>query len=264
MVWSVIDIPPWNEPRARPVAGFGAIRCWQQGYMSFPMFGSHSVWRLSEQDKRVDSILEQMPRPFEQRKAQLVFRGGLNRSCSFAPDLDDVNWVKFRPKGGTGLCGRKLLRRVAERSAQWVNYTDDLLTMPQQEDLFKYIISVEGHGGWADRLSDLMLLDVGLMVQEHPCLEWYEYLFKPFVHYIPVSNNFDNIVSRIQWAERHPLTVHKMTEDRKALASRVLRQRGLITFTAVLLTMFGRLFKYSVEPVKGSRELTYEEYGIHI
>lgn len=54
------------------------------------------------------------------------------------------------------------------------------MTMEAQENMFKYIVSVEGNGGWADRLSHLMFYDVGVIVQEHPCKEWYEEMFYCF------------------------------------------------------------------------------------
>lgn len=223
--------------------------------MSFPMYGSHEDWRLSKLDSYINGILERTPRPFEQRKSQVVFRGGVERGCSFAPDVDDhLNWTLepfFGPR--TESCGRKLLKDVASRSGGLVDFDTDKLSMSEQENQFKYMISVEGNGGWADRLSALMFYDVGLMVQEHPCPEWFEHQFKPFVHYIPVSNNFDNVIGRLKWAERHPRTVRKMIADRKAIANRVLRHKGLMTFTATLLAMFGQRFDYEIEPMPDSK-----------
>ena len=111
---------------------------------------------------------------------------------------------------------------------------------------FKYVISVEGNAGWTDRLYHLLFLDVRLMVQDHPCPEWYEYQFKPFVHYIPISNNFDNLIGRFEWAEQHPMTVLKMIEDRKLQAERVLGKRGLLSFSATVWAMYSKLMTYEV------------------
>jgi hypothetical protein len=123
------------------------------------------------------------------------------------PDFN--NYYKGAP------CGRHKLEVIGLERPDLVDFGDtergaDRLSMAEQEDLFKYIISVEGHGGWADRLYELLLYDVGLIVQEHPCKEWYEEMFFPFQHYIPVANDFSNLLGRIQWAERHPHAVQDM------------------------------------------------------
>jgi hypothetical protein len=86
--------------------------------------------------------------------------------------------------------------------------------MVEQEDTYKYVISAEGNGGSADRLFELMLYDVGLIVQEHPCKEWYEEMFFSLQHYIPVANDFSNLLGRIQWAEHHP---HAVVTERNDL-----------------------------------------------
>jgi fumarate reductase subunit C len=262
LIYSVDDKPQFamskeghsakGEP---PIPAFAAIRCWQRGFMSFPLYGSHvSGWSLAELDPHIDGIFSHTPRPIEQRKPQVIFRGGDDRGCSFPPDLDahlDLDLGVFLQEGRPD-CGRLLLKDVAARSGGVVDYGDGVIGMREQEDQFKYMISVEGWAGWTDRLSDLLLYDVGLMVQEHPCQEWYEHPFKPFVHFIPVSNSFDNLLSRVAWAERHPRAVKIMIEERRALAKRVLRTRGLLTFSAVLVTMLGQRLNYKVELLPGA------------
>ena len=118
--------------------------------------------------------------------------------------------------------------------------------MVEQEDLYKYIVSAEGHGGWADRLYELLLYDVGLIVQEHPCKEWYEEMFFPFQHYIPVANDFSNLLGRIQWAERHPHAVQDMIRSRLVQAKHVLSRKGITTFSAVMWTAYAELQRYPI------------------
>lgn len=245
----------------KPMPGFGSVRCWQKGFMSFPMFGSHEHWDIKSIDDKIASIFSHSPPPFAERKSAAVFRGGL-RGCSFPPEhngmLDWHNeqawqWHKGQAehfyKGAP--CGRHKLQIIGEEHPGLIDFrnTDDgsgRISMEEQEKLFKYIISVEGFGGWADRLSELLFYDVALMVQEHPCKEWYEEMFFPFQHFIPVSNNLDNLLGRIQWAEHHPRAVEDMIRSKIIQAKRVLSKQGIITFSSVLWILYGNLQRYPI------------------
>jgi hypothetical protein len=261
-VFSVDDLPRYRSQSTtlnhKPMPGFGAIGCWQKGFLSFPMFGSHAAWDIREVDKHIEEWMDQNPRPFSERQAKVVFRGG-SRACSFAPELDTLlDWEESAfTSASPPPCGRDLLKKISHKHPSKIDFGDDHISMRAQEDQYKYTITVEGRGGWTDRLFRLMFHDVGLMIQEHPCPEWYEYMFKPFQHYIPVSNNFDNVIGRLGWAEHHPKIVEKIIKEKKTQAKRVLSQKGITTFSAVLWTMYSSLLKYDVERREGALEWKY-------
>lgn len=256
-VYDFEDFPTYrsynNTMDHKPMPGFGSVRCWQKGFMSFPMFGSHGHWDIKSIDDKIARILGHNPRPFAERKSAAVFRGGI-RGCSFPPEHNDMqDWHADQAlhfyKGAP--CGRLKLQIIGQEHPELVDFvnTDSgagRMSMEEQENLFKYIISVEGHGGWADRLSELLFYDVALMVQEHPCKEWYEEMFFPFQHFIPVSNDFNNLLGRIQWAEHHPRAVEDMIRSRIIQAKRVLSREGIIIFNRVLWTLYGDLQQYPI------------------
>ena len=158
-------------------------------------------------------------------------------------------------------CGRRQLELIGQGRPDLVDFkdtdsTDGKLSMAEQENLFKYIISAEGHGGWADRLYELLLYDVGLIVQEHPCKEWYEEMFFPWQHYIPVANDFSNLLGRIEWAEHHPHAAENMARSRIARAKHVLSKEGIITFSTVLWTLYADLQSYPIVRREGGLEYT--------
>jgi hypothetical protein len=262
-VYDFEDFPNYrsnnNTMDHKSMPGFGSVRCWQKGFMSFPMFGSHEHWDIKSIDDKIARIFNHSPPPFAERKSAAVFRGGL-RGCSFPPENNEMldwhveqAWHKDQAehfyKGAP--CGRLKLQVIGEEHPELIDFrnTNDgsgRISMKEQESLFKYIISVEGFGGWADRLSELLFYDVALVVQEHPCKEWYEEMFFPFQHFIPVSNNFDNLLGRIQWAEHHPRAVEDMIQSKIIQAKRVLSRRGIITFSSVLWTLYGDLQRYPI------------------
>ena len=82
-------------------------------------------------------------------------------------------------------------------------------------------------------------------------------MFKPFQHYIPVSNNLENIIGRLGWAEHHPKTVEEIIKKKKMQAKRVLSQKGITTFSAILWTMYSSLLKCDVQRREGALEWKY-------
>lgn len=253
-VYDFSDLPAWNTSRdEKPMPGFGSVRCWEKGFMSFPMFGSHGRWDIRDVDDNIAQILNQNPRPFFERKNSAVFRGGL-RGCSFPPEHNDMQqwqWHEFNKFYKGAPCGRHKLQIIGRDHPDLVDFvnTDNSsakLSMERQEDMFKYIISAEGHGGWADRLFELMFYDVGVIVQEHPCKEWFEDMFFPFQHYIPVSNDFSNVLGRISWAERHPNQIENMIRSKINRAKRILSRRGIITFSTLMWTRYAEIQQYPI------------------
>jgi len=266
-VYDLSDFPSYRSHNKsinhQPMPGFGSVRCWQKGFLSFPMFGSHGRWDINAIDGKIAGILGRRPTPFAERKSTAVFRGGL-RSCSFPPEHNDMlDWrlQDFKDFYKGKRCGRDQLQVISQGHPNLVDFrnTDGgagMQSMEEQEDLFKYIISAEGYGGWADRLFDLLFYDVGLIVQEHPCKEWYEDIFSPFQHYIPVANDFSNLLGRIQWAERHPHAVQDMVRSRIARAKDVLSKEGILTFSTALWTAYADLQKYLITRRGGAVALT--------
>ena len=197
--------------------------------------------------------MNQNPRRFSERRAKVVFRGA-SRTCSFAPELDMLlDWEESAfTSAPPPPCGRDLLKQISYEHPSKIDFGDDHMDMRAQEDQYKYTITVEGHGGWTDRLFRLMFHDVGLMIQEHPCALSALYMFKPFQHYIPVSNNLENIIGRLGWAEHHPKIVKEIIKAKTMQAKRVLSQKGITTFSAILWTMYSSLLKYDVQWREGA------------
>ena len=118
--------------------------------------------------------------------------------------------------------------------------------MQEQENRFKYAITVEGHGGWTDRLFQSLFSSQLIFIQDHPCKEWYEHMLVPFVDYIPVSNNFENLLPRIMWAIDHPAQVRKIISRKRAFAQKFLNKNAIIAFVSSLLSVYAEAFNWTI------------------
>lgn len=79
------------------------------------------------------------------------------------------------------------------------------LSMSEQFSRFKYNINVGRNVGWADRVRYLLLSPAAVIMQDCPCMEYWQPLAKPYVHYV---REFSLAVSRrtfrlTAWAAAH-------------------------------------------------------------
>lgn len=78
LVYDLGDLPLCRSHKStldqKPMPGFGAVRCWEKGFMSFPMFGSHDHWKIRDVDEKNSRILHHTPLPFDQRRGAAVSR----------------------------------------------------------------------------------------------------------------------------------------------------------------------------------------------
>jgi len=224
---------------------FSCLRCWQFGSLPIPLFGSHEPFNLSALDESESSWFDahESMQDFNKREDKVVFRGE-TRGCSIPPDID-VRGSWFFPPGRDD-CGRSLLYKIAQSSPQYIDYNFEHLSMQDQENLFKYAITVEGHGGWTDRLFQSLFSSQLIFIQDHPCKEWYEHLLIPFLHYVPVSNNFENLLPRIKWAINHPDRVSKIISRKRLLARTMLNRNGIVTYVSTLLSAYASAFDWNI------------------
>lgn len=260
LVWSVDDLPTWTTApssslnwHAKP--GFGSIRCPNKGGFSFPFFGSHHAFDL----KALDLFSEHS---FHlDRKGVAIFRGSIERGCSFERDtVTDFNGhIVFSMQNRSGKCGRPLLYDLAKKRPDRLDYQierEKWISLDEQERLYKYVISVEGYGGWTDRLFSLIRRSMIVFDQEHPCDQWFEPMLKPFLHYIPISHDFRNLVGRVDWANQHPNAVKSIQREARKFAKRYLSSQGVLDYISAILQEYQRLIIYKPMIRKNSYPIT--------
>lgn len=273
MVWSVDDLPFWNLVKTadrqqqilsnqttkiiRAYPGFGAVRCPSKGALAFPFYGSHRNWQI---DQYLTSDQRYSWRPvvsFEKRKGAVVFRGSLDRGCSIARDTPyhfDSN-VALAPRFNE-TCGRRQLLNLSKQYPELIDYRfNSWISLENQSDTFRYVISIEGFAGWADRLEELLAGNMIVFNQEHPCDQWFEPLLTPYRDFIPVANDLSNLPGRILWANSHPNYLQRVYRSAKTFARQYLQREGILDYSITMLQMYSKLLKYKPERREGAIHL---------
>ena len=196
---------------------------------------------------------------WKQRANKAVFRGTYRTSCLHMNfTFSNMN------KTSAGKCGRGKLMELAFENPNLLDVgvltsdedysilgiqpwyqPKDYLSIEQQSLQFRFVIYAEGNCGWADRLKMLLTSGMLIILQETPCSEWYFALMKPFVHYVPVKNDWSNLIEMILWAKMND---HKA---RQIVSNAMTLGRYLMNYAVWEDYLYELLYEYS-EKVESS------------
>lgn len=86
---------------------------------------------------------------------------------------------------------------------------------------FRYVLVIDGNTA-SHRLKYLLRANIVVFLQQSVFYEFYHFLLRPYVHYVPVSANFENLVEQVHWANAHPAEVAAIARNARTLAERYL------------------------------------------
>lgn len=169
--------------------------------------------------------------------------GLVEKAGKSEPVQDEVFWIgnprvhasRSRLMGlGSGMEGTRFV------DIEWVAKGDECLAsdlaMTTKEDRYvslpdhsryRYLIDVEGRG-YSARLKVLLFSGRPVLMQERP---WEEFFFsglEPFVHYVPVKRNFEDLEERIRWCRKHPHRCGEIAANALAFARENLTRKAAI------------------------------------
>ena len=190
---------------------------------------------------------------WKQRSSKAMFRGFYRTSCL------NMNFTFYNMnKASAGKCGRGRIMELAHDypdlldvglftseedysilSTQSWYQPKDYLSIEQQSSQFRFVIYAEGNCGWADRLKMLLTSGMLIILQETPCSEWYFALLKPFVHFVPVKNDWSNLIEMIHWAKNNDYKSRQIVSNAMALG------RYLMNYAVWEDYLYELLYEYS-------------------
>eukprot|EP00966_Prymnesium_polylepis_P090925 2105316-Prymnesium_polylepis.1 len=118
------------------------------------------------------------------------------------------------------------------------------MSLPQQLSQFKYLVHVEGNGGWADRLRHALLSGALVMKQDMGVTEWYEPLVEPWKHFVPVSSTLHNLSDAVQWARAHDRQAAAMASASADLVEQALSEPAVVYYQSELFRRYAGLWRH--------------------
>jgi len=106
------------------------------------------------------------------------------------------------------------------------DYMLNIVPMYEQLD-YKYLIDLQGNG-YSGRLKYLLHSGRLLFIQERKWKSYYHFKLKPFVHYIPVKEDFSDLYDQLDWADNNQEKVAEIIQSATDFALTELKYENVI------------------------------------
>ncbi len=105
---------------------------------------------------------------------------------------------------------------------------------------YKYQILVDGNSCAYSRAYWQLFSNALILKQESPDIQWFYACLKPYVHYIPVRTNFEDLIEQIQWAQAHDEECQQISENAQAFANQNLTRDHVFLYLYLLLEAYAK------------------------
>lgn len=161
------------------------------------------------------------------------------------PELLDVRLSTLRRAGA--IFNEKHDRASYQRLMQAVTSDSPAqLSLPEQAATFKYLLHIEGHGGWADRLKGQLFQGVATIKQSSGTVEWFEPGLVPGRHYWPVSGSLHNFSAVVRQAQSADEKSRRIAARAVARAEHLLSLSVIVEYGVALFKQYAHLYRDDV------------------
>ena len=162
-------------------------------------------------------------------------RAKLSSKCNARPDLCDAKITGY-------VQGADAIRGVIE---------NDLGKAPRMEleeiCSYRYVIVVDGNGPASSRLLTLLRNCKSLLlVQETQFKLFWMAGFQPFVHYVPLAENLEDLYDRIQWVRNNDDAAHRIASNAHDFARHYFTDDFVVRYMTTLFEKYAALLKFQV------------------
>ncbi len=161
--------------------------------------------------------------PFSDKIAKIVYGGNPKNS-------HPNNFKTFR-------CPDNKNQREYFLSSDDIDRTNVVSGNISRQDMvrYKYILDIDGHGSTWDATAWKLNSGSVLFKTESIYEQWFYDQFKPYVHYIPIAENFADLNEKFQWCESHPLECGWIIKNARQLFREVYSYPNVIQHTKQMM-----------------------------
>ena len=105
----------------------------------------------------------------------------------------------------------------------------------EEQNQYKYILNLDGHVG-AFRMGNEFSLNSVVLKPDSKYYLWFSYLLKPYVHYIPVDENLDNLIDQIKWCKDNDKKCYEISQNGMEFYKKYLEKDGIFDYMQKVLT----------------------------
>jgi len=106
---------------------------------------------------------------------------------------------------------------------------------------YKYLLDIDGNASTWDATAWKLNSGSVILKTDSCWTQWFYGDFKPWVHYVPVADDFSDIQERFQWCEAHQSECQEMIRRCRQLFQEVYRFHNVVKYTRELLYKLNNL-----------------------
>jgi hypothetical protein len=154
---------------------------------------------------------------FENRDNRCIFRGNSGNGSEF-------HFMSARNRNGKN--PRQFLAAM-DLSKEYFDVKDDFMKQEDQAK-YKYILDIDGNSNAWDGLR--WKLYSGSVVLKHIGVyeQWYYKELRPFVHYVPVKNDFSDLVAMVEWCRANQSECLRISRNARAFVKERLNYSTVV------------------------------------
>ena len=162
--------------------------------------------------------------PFHQKKSQIIFACRASRSSMY-------NFLK--PMETTNLSQRYYFYSDEVSKENIVCGLDQWIDSKEMVD-YKYILDVDGNACTWDATAWKLNSGSVIFKVKSPWKQWYYEDYLPWVHYVPIKDDYKDLQEKYYWCENHPLECERMILRCKDLFQKVFRFNNVIDYVKTI------------------------------
>ena len=114
-----------------------------------------------------------------------------------------------------------------------------------EEIKFKYIILIDGNGAPASRSAKAFASSSVVIKQESEYMEFFYSSLRPWVHYVPISVNLEDLGNKLKWLQKHDDLAQKLANGSLLFSRKYFTDFIISDYIASLLNRYGSLYTSS-------------------
>lgn len=120
------------------------------------------------------------------------------------------------------------------------------VSLQEQAASFKYLLHIEGHGGWADRLKRQLFQGAATLKQSSGTVEWFEPGLVAGRHYWPISGSLQNLSAVIRQAQSADERSRRIAARAVTRVEHLLSLGVIVEYMVELFTQYAQLYRGDV------------------
>lgn len=173
--------------------------------------------------------------PWKDRIPKIFWRGATTGATKYITDVHQFSRGKFL----------ELAKQHKFVDAGFTTYTKNITTAlrkqlqdnfilhknipPQEAIAYKYLLDIDGNSCSYSRMAWILYSRSLLLKQTSDNMQWYYPHLKPYIHYVPLNNDFSDIEQKFAWIQQHPLSSITMASNARILAEKIFNHSAIRT-----------------------------------